>query len=54
MTARVLLFCLLAAGAAFAQERGLGDSEAATGGARPPRVNEGFIGRDVPAFDPGS
>ena len=33
---------------------GAGDSKAATGGARPPQANEGFIGRDVPAFDPGS
>lgn len=37
-----------------AQDRGMGDSSAATGGARPPRMNEGFIGHDVPAFDPGS
>ena len=33
---------------------GVGDSAAATGGARPPQMNEGFIGRDIPAFDPGS
>lgn len=33
---------------------GVGDSAAATGGARPPQMNAGFIGRDVPAFDPGS
>ena len=39
---------------ASAQDRALGDSRAATGGARPPQMNEGFIGRDVPAFDPGS
>ena len=39
---------------ASAQDRALGDSQAATGGARPPQMNEGFIGRDVPAFDPGS
>jgi hypothetical protein len=39
---------------ASAQDRALGDSKAATGGARPPQMNEGFIGRDVPAFDPGS
>lgn len=44
----------LAPAAAFAQERGMGDSQAATGGARPPQMNEGFIGRDVPSFDPGS
>jgi hypothetical protein len=31
-----------------------GDSRGATGGARPPQMNEGFIGRDVPSFDPGS
>lgn len=45
---------LLVTAALRAQERGMGDSSAATGGARPPRMNEGFIGRDVPAFDPGS
>ena len=39
---------------ASAQNKDAGDSKAATGGARPPQVNEGFIGRDVPAFDPGS
>lgn len=33
---------------------GAGDSKAATGGARPPQMNEGFIGRDVPHFDPGT
>ena len=33
---------------------GAGDSKEATGAARPPQMNEGFIGRDVPAFDPGS
>lgn len=55
MTARTLtLLCLATAIPAIAQERGIGDSEAATGGARPPQMNEGFIGRDVPAFDPGS
>lgn len=31
-----------------------GDSKAATGGARPPQMNRGFLGRDVPVFDPGS
>lgn len=31
-----------------------GDSKAATGGARPPQANQGFIGRDVPSFDPGN
>lgn len=50
-------FCLtglVITSSASAQDRGLGDSKAATGGARPPQVNEGFIGRDIPAFDPGS
>lgn len=54
MKPAAFLLCLLAASAALAQERGAGDSQAATGGARPPQVNEGFIGRDIPAFDPGS
>ncbi len=55
MKTRALVFlCILSGGTALAQEQGLGDSRAATGGARPPQVNEGFIGRDVPAFDPGS
>ena len=53
------LFC---AGAAIfsilfsvsAQDKSDGDSKAATGGARPPQMNQGFMGRDVPAFDPGS
>lgn len=57
MTPLRLIACLLAAlvpAPALAQERGMGDSQAATGGARPPQMNEGFIGRDVPAFDPGS
>lgn len=49
-----LTLLITAAGAAMAQEQGLGDSQAATGGARPPQMNEGFIGRDIPAFDPGS
>lgn len=31
-----------------------GDSKAATGGARPPQMNPGFLGRDVPVFDPGT
>lgn len=49
------LSALLAASLAAQDEtRGAGDSEAATGGARPPQMNEGFIGRDIPAFDPGS
>ena len=29
-----------------------GDSKAATGGARPPQMNQGFLGRDVPVMDP--
>jgi len=53
------LFC---AGAAIfsilfsvsAQDKNTGDFKAATGGARPPQMNQGFMGRDVPAFDPGS
>lgn len=50
------LFCALLAlaPAASAQDQGMGDSQAATGGARPPQMNQGFIGRDVPHFDPGS
>lgn len=39
---------------ASAQQSSIGDSKAATGGARPPQMNEGFIGRDIPSFDPGS
>ncbi|MCX6973971.1 MAG: hypothetical protein NTZ94_06645 [Verrucomicrobia bacterium] len=52
ITATSILGCLTA----FSQgvPPGVGDSKAATGGARPPQANEGFIGRDVPAFDPGS
>jgi len=37
--------------ALIAQE---GDSKAGTGGARPPQMNQGFLGRDVPVVDPGS
>jgi hypothetical protein len=33
---------------------GSGDSKAATGGARPGQMNEGFIGRGVPHFDPSN
>lgn len=55
---RLLLLCLILSSghAARAQDgmQGAGDSAAATGGARPPQMNEGFIGRDIPAFDPGS
>jgi len=52
---RILAALLLAAAPADAQDTaGLGDSQAATGGARPPQMNEGFLGRDIPAFDPGS
>jgi hypothetical protein len=54
MNPRLLLASVLIPAAALAQDRGAGDSQAATGGARPPQMNEGFIGRDVPAFDPGS
>ncbi len=39
---------------ASAQDKNMGDSKAATGGARPPQMNQGFMGRDIPAFDPGS
>jgi hypothetical protein len=48
----VLLFAM----GAWAQDPGssAGNSRAATGGARPPQMNQGFVGRDVPAFDPGS
>ncbi|MFA7344998.1 MAG: hypothetical protein WC003_11890 [Terrimicrobiaceae bacterium] len=54
-----LPFILLAVavGTARAQAQvppGAGDSKAATGGARPGQMNEGFIGRDVPHFDPGN
>ena len=31
-----------------------GNSKAATGGARPPQINPGFLCRDVPVMDPGS
>jgi len=55
MNKSLVLIALISATAAFAAEdTGLGDSRAATGGARPPQMNEGFIGRDVPSFDPGS
>jgi tetratricopeptide (TPR) repeat protein len=46
----LLLFIGLGEGLS-AQE---GDSKAATGGARPPQMNQGFLGRDVPVMDPGS
>lgn len=51
------LFCFLfwPVGPAVAQQSSnIDDSKAATGGARPPQMNEGFVGRDIPAFDPGS
>ena len=54
---RLLFFAFLfCAVSAWAQNvpPGAGDSKAATGGARPGQMNEGFIGRDVPHFDPGS
>jgi tetratricopeptide (TPR) repeat protein len=52
----LLAVASIAASHAVAQNdmAGAGDSAAATGGARPPQMNEGFIGRDIPAFDPGS
>ena len=53
----LLRFCLAGSAIAYtasAQDKGFGNSKAATGGAHPPQMNEGFIGRDVPAFDPGS
>ena len=45
------LFLIGLGEALFAQE---GNSKAATGGARPPQMNQGFLGRDVPVMDPGS
>ncbi len=54
----LLTVLLLGSPAAFSEGGGIppgaGDSKAATGGARPGQVNEGFIGRDVPHFDPGN
>ena len=50
----ILVAMISATAAAAAEDTGVGDSRAATGGARPPQMNEGFIGRDVPSFDPGS
>ena len=55
----VVLFFFLVFGAATARPEGpvpagAGDSKAATGGARPGQMNPGFIGRDVPHFDPGN
>jgi hypothetical protein len=47
----LLLFLIGLGEALFAQE---GSSKAATGGARPPQMNQGFLGRDVPVMDPGS
>ncbi len=59
MRTSILLLVLLVFGAATALPQGqvppgAGDSKAATGGARPGQMNEGFIGRDVPHFDPGT
>ena len=57
MKALLLLAFLFCASSAWPQAgvpAGSGDSKAATGGARPGQMNEGFIGRDVPHFDPGS
>ncbi|TSA29693.1 MAG: hypothetical protein D4R65_14720 [Verrucomicrobiaceae bacterium] len=54
----LLTVLLLGSPAAFSEGGGIppgaGDSKAATGGARPGQMNEGFIGRDVPHFDPGN
>ena len=47
-----LLLLLFGLGDAFSAQEG--DSKAATGGARPPQMNQGFLGRDVPVMDPGS
>jgi len=47
----ILVFGWLLPCSLIAQE---GDSKAATGGARPPQMNQGFLGRDVPVVDPGS
>ena len=46
-----LTLVVFAGCSALAQE---GNSKAATGGARPPQMNQGFLGRDVPVMDPGS
>jgi len=54
LPAAALFFLPLANLGAQPDTSGAGDSAAATGGARPPQMNEGFIGRDIPAFDPGS
>lgn len=54
LAAALLLFLPCAYLSAQQDTGGAGDSAAATGGARPPQMNEGFIGRDIPAFDPGS
>lgn len=44
--------CVASLGECYSAEEG--DSKAATGGARPPQMNQGFLGRDVPVMDPGS
>lgn len=54
MIPRFALLLLLVPCVLQADENGFGNSQAATGGARPPQMNQGFLGRDVPAFDPGS
>lgn len=59
MRTAALLFVFLSLAATTARPQGqippgAGDSKAATGGARPGQMNEGFIGRDVPHFDPGT
>ena len=47
-----LLLLFIGLGEALSAQEG--DSKAATGGARPPQMNQGFLGRDVPVMDPGS
>ena len=50
----LIVFFVAAAHSQAQIPAGSGDSKAATGGARPGQMNEGFIGRDVPHFDPGN
>jgi hypothetical protein len=51
-TLSCLLILLIGVGGSLSAQEG--DSKAATGGARPPQMNQGFLGRDVPVMDPGS